>query len=115
MSISCIPDLGSNIAQGLVRKPVSGSAGEAFSRRMIAHWLEDIEAFEAISQDADTRRIFLRMSAMSKGGSMPSFLNELARERGLDEETKGQLAEIAADRTFLLAVEEYLRRTHRCH
>ena len=82
---------------------------------MTTHWLEDIEAFEAISQDAETRRIFLRMSALSKAGSLPGFLDELARERGLDDETKGQLAEIAADRTFLLAVEEYLRRTQRCH
>jgi len=62
---------------------------------MITHWLEDIEAFEAISQDAEARRIFLRMSAMSKGGTLPCFLDELAKERGLDEETKGQLAEIA--------------------
>ncbi|HUZ99372.1 MAG TPA: hypothetical protein VMU74_08430 [Gaiellaceae bacterium] len=82
---------------------------------MTAHWLEDIEAFEAISQDADTRRIVLRMSALSKGGSIPGFLDELARERGLDDETKGQLREIASDRTFLLAVEEYLRRTHPIH
>ncbi len=82
---------------------------------MLAHWLEDIEAFEAISQDADTRRIFLRMSALSRGGSLPIFLNELAQERGLDDETKCQLFEIASDRAFLLAVEEYLRRTHRIH
>jgi hypothetical protein len=80
-----------------------------------AHWLEDIEAFEAISQDAETRRIFLRMSALSKGGSIPSFLEALASERCLDDETKGQLLEIASDRTFLLAVEEYMRRTQRVH
>jgi hypothetical protein len=80
-----------------------------------AHWLEDIEAFEAISQDAETRRLFLRMSALSKGGSIPSFLEELAHDRGLDDETKGQLLEIASDRTFLLAVEEYMRRTQRAH
>ena len=82
---------------------------------MLAHWLEDIEAFEAISQDADTRRIFLRMSALARGGSLPTFLNELARERGLDDETKSQVVEIASDRAFLLAVEEYLRRTDRVH
>src|SRR5581483_653012 len=106
MCISCIPDLGANIA-------VSGCRTTPFSPRMLAHWLEDIEAFEAISQDADTRRIFLRMSALSRGGSLPIFLNELAQERGLDDETKCQLFEIASDRAFLLAVEEYLRRTHR--
>ena len=82
---------------------------------MTAHWLEDIEAFEAISQDAETRRIFLRMSALSHGGSLPRFLDALAHERGLDDEMKGQLAEIAADRGFLLAVEEYLRRTRIAH
>ena len=82
---------------------------------MLANWLEDIEAFEAISQDAETRRIFLRMSALSSGGSLPTFLNELAHERGLDDETKSQLLEIASDRTFLLAVEEYMRRTQRVH
>jgi hypothetical protein len=82
---------------------------------MLAHWLDDIEALEAISQDAETRRIFLRMSAVSRSGGLPDFLCEVARERGLDDETKGQLAELAADRTFLLAVEEYLRRTHRFH
>ena len=82
---------------------------------MVAHWLEDIEAFEAISQDAETRKIFLRMSALSRGGSLPYFLDELAHERGLDDETKSQLAEIASDRGFLLAVEEYLRRTRIAH
>jgi hypothetical protein len=82
---------------------------------MLAHWLDDIEAFEAISQDAETRRIFLRMSALSRGGALRTFLNELAHERGLDDETKSQLFEIAADQTFLLAVEEYLRRTQRIH
>jgi hypothetical protein len=82
---------------------------------MLAHWLEDIEAFEAISQDADTRRIVLRMSALSRDGSLPTFLNELALERGLDDETKSQVFELASDRAFLLAVEEYLRRTDRVH
>jgi hypothetical protein len=82
---------------------------------VLDHWLDDIEAFEAISQDQEARRIFLRMSALSKGGAMPGFLDEIARERGLDDETKGQLVEIASDRTFLLAVEEYLRRTQRVH
>jgi len=82
---------------------------------MLDHWLDDIEALEAISQDADTRRIFLRMCAMSRSGGLPDFLSQLARERGLDDETKGQLAELATDRTFLLAVEEYLRRTQRFH
>ncbi len=82
---------------------------------MLHHWLDDIEAFEAISQDHEARRIFLRMSAMSRVGSLPGFLEQVARDRGLDDETKGQLAELAQDESFLLAVEEYLRRTQRNH
>jgi len=82
---------------------------------MLTRWLEDIEAFEAISQDADTRRIFLKMAAMSHDGRLPRFLAELASDEELDEQTKGHLAELASDRTFLLAVEEYLRTTQRIH
>jgi hypothetical protein len=82
---------------------------------MLAHWLDDIEAFEAISQDAETRRIFLRMSALSRDGSLPTFLEQLACDDGLDDKMKVQLLELASDRAFLLAVEEYLRRTQRAH
>ena len=82
---------------------------------MLHHWLDDVEGFEAISQDREARQIFLRMSAMSRDGSLPGFLEEVARERGLDDETKGQLAELAQDASFLEAVEEYLRRTQLAH
>jgi len=82
---------------------------------MFAYPHEDIEAFEAISQDDDMRRIFLRLSALARGGSLPTFLNELALERGLDDETKDQVFEIASEPTFLLAVEDYLRRSHRVY
>lgn len=82
---------------------------------MSAHRLEDIEAFEAISQDADTRRIILQMPALSRNGCLPSFLEQVAHDRDLDEKTKGQVIELASDRAFLLAAEEYLRRTQRAH
>jgi hypothetical protein len=78
-------------------------------------WLQELESLEAISQDADTRRIFLKMAAMSHDGRLPSFLDQLAHDRELDDVTKGQLTELASDRSFLLAVEEYLRRTQRFH
>ncbi|MGI8421504.1 MAG: hypothetical protein ACR2MU_04470 [Gaiellaceae bacterium] len=78
-------------------------------------WLQDIESLEAISQDDDARRIFLRMSAMSQTGRMGSFLNQLADDEDLDEDTKGTLAVLATDSSFLLAVEEYLHRTELVH
>jgi hypothetical protein len=82
---------------------------------MLGHWLQDLESFEAISQDADAKQIFLRMAAISQTGQMTSFLMELARDGDLDDETKGTLAELATDNTFLLAVEDYLQRTQRLH
>jgi hypothetical protein len=82
---------------------------------MLGHWLQDLESLEAISQDDDAKRIFLRMAAISQTGQMGSFLTELARDGDLDEETKGTLTELASDNTFLLAVEDYLQRTQRLH
>jgi hypothetical protein len=82
---------------------------------MLGLWLQELESLEAISQDADTRRIFLKMAAMSHDGRLPNFLDQLAHDRELDDVTKGQLTELASDRSFLLAVEEYLRRTQRFH
>jgi hypothetical protein len=81
---------------------------------VLDHWLSDLESLEAISQDDDARRIFLRMSAMSQAGRLPSFLAELAHDRELDDQTKGHLAELAHEPSFLLAVEEYVRVT-RCY
>ena len=74
-------------------------------------WLRDLESLEAISQDDDTRRIFLRMAAMSHDGRLPGFIDQIARDDDLDEETKGHLTELAKDPAFLIAVEDYLHRT----
>jgi hypothetical protein len=82
---------------------------------MLGLWLQDLESLEAISQDDVTRRIFLKMAAMSQAGTTGDFLAELASEDDVDETTKGALAELACDRAFLLAVEEYLTRIQRLH
>lgn len=76
---------------------------------------DDLESFEAISQNDDARRIFLRMAAMSMDGRLPQFLNELDVDPEVDDDMKGTLTELASDRTFLLAVDDYLRRTQRFH
>ena len=76
---------------------------------------EDLESFEAISQNDDARRIFLRMAAMSQNGRLPAFLTELTHDPELDEDLKGTLTELASDQSFLLAVEDYLFRTSNYH
>jgi hypothetical protein len=55
------------------------------------------------------------MAAMANDGRLTRFLAELARDDELDDDTKGQLTELAQDRVFLHAVEEYLRTTQRFH
>jgi ParB-like chromosome segregation protein Spo0J len=46
-------------------------------------WHQDLESLEAISQDDDARRIFLRMAAMSHAGRLPNFIAEVAHDREL--------------------------------
>ena len=82
---------------------------------MLGLWLQDLESLEAISQDDDARAIFLRMAAISQSGGLSSFLSEVAHDEELDDDTKGTIAELAQDRSFLLAVEDYLQRTQRLH
>ncbi len=82
---------------------------------MLGPWLQDLDALEAISQDADTRKIFLKMAAMSHAGRLPNFIAEVASDQELDETTKDHLTELAQDRLFLVAVEDYLRRTQLLH
>ena len=82
---------------------------------MFGEWMDDLESLEAISQDDEARRIFLRMAAMSQAGRVPSLLAEIALDRELDDLTKLQLSELAQDRVFLLAVAEYTHRTSWLH
>ena len=78
-------------------------------------WLHDIESLEAVAQDEGTRVLCLRMAAMSKAGTLEPFIRDLARDDDLDDDTKGTIVEIASDEHFLLAVEDYVRRTTWCH
>ena len=78
-------------------------------------WLDDIESLEAISQDDEARKLFLRMAWMSQQGRVQPFLRELEDDRELDPETKSTLSELAQDATFLHAVEDYVLRTRELH
>ena len=82
---------------------------------MLAAWLNDLESLEAISQDDLTRGLFLKMASLSQKDRLQPFLFELQNDEELDEATKGMLAEIAEDPTFLLAVEDYVQKTQIAH
>jgi hypothetical protein len=82
---------------------------------MLAAWLQDLESLEAISQDDLTRDLFLKMASLSQKDRLQPFLFELQQDEELDDGTKGMLAEIAEDPTFLLAVEDYVQKTQIVH
>ncbi len=82
---------------------------------MVDLWLHDIESLEAVTQDEHTKRLCLRMAAMSQAGTLVPFIANLRHDSELDDRTKGTIAEIAADGNFLLAVEDYVRRTRYLH
>jgi len=82
---------------------------------MLDLWLHDIESLEAVAQDESTKLLCLRMAAMSKNGTLDPFIATMHRDEELDEGTKGTIAEIASDERFLLAVEDYVRRTDVAH
>ena len=82
---------------------------------MLAEWMHDFESLEAISQDEDTRRLLLRMAALSQDRRLAPLLCELAHDDELDDELKGTLGVIAGDESFLLVVQVYLRRTQVLH
>ena len=55
------------------------------------------------------------MASLAQTGRTSSFVVEVVLDRELDPATKGRLVELAQDESFLLAVEDYLVRTHRLH
>ena len=77
--------------------------------------MEDLESLEAVSQDPESRALVLRLAGMARAGTLEPFLDGLEADRDLDAETKETFAELAGDETFLLAVEDYLRRTTVAH
>ena len=75
---------------------------------------QDLEALEALNQDEASRQIVLRMADLARGGQLPGFIAAVDGDPELDEETKQEVRELA-DESFLLAAEDYLRRTRNFH
>jgi hypothetical protein len=82
---------------------------------MLGRWLSDLESLEAIRSDVETLTLVLHMAAMSKAGTLRPFVAQLHGDTEVDEETRRTFAELAGDESFLLAVEEYVRRTSVAH
>ncbi|TMJ96785.1 MAG: hypothetical protein E6G67_04330 [Actinobacteria bacterium] len=78
-------------------------------------WFQDLESFEAVAQEKETRGVLLRMAALAHGGRLGTFIDAVDADSDLDEHTKAWLRELAHDETFLFAVERYLHSCHRLH
>jgi hypothetical protein len=97
------------------RGAVTAGRPLSFNTYMLVDWLRHLESLEAISQDADTRRLLLLMATLSETGRLEPFLSELQHDAEIDDETRGTINVIAEDESFLLVVQEYLRRTQLLH
>ena len=78
-------------------------------------WVQDIESLEAVNQDELVRQVVLRMAGLARGGGLPLFVAAVGADAELDAETKAALLELARHETFLLACEDYMRRTAYLH
>jgi hypothetical protein len=75
----------------------------------------DLEALESASQNLAVRDVFLRIAHISGAGKLSRFLFELADSDEIDAETKAAFAEVAHDRAFLSAFDEYVHGTRLVH
>jgi hypothetical protein len=78
-------------------------------------WPQDLDVLETVSQDEVALDLFLRMARISRCGGMNDFLRELVESDELDSETKAAFAEVATNRPFLLALDDYVHRTRVAH
>jgi hypothetical protein len=76
---------------------------------------DDLEALETVSQNVAARDLFLHMAHLSDAGELNRFLFELEETDELDAETKAAFAEVARDRSFLTALDDYVHRTQLLH
>ncbi len=74
-------------------------------------WQPDLEALEAVSRNPGALEVCLHMAALRRNGGLEPFLEHVRDDGDFDQTTKAQLAELAGDESFLLAVEDYVHRT----
>ena len=82
---------------------------------MLCGWFTDLESLEAIRSDREALVLVLHLAALSKRGSLEPFVAGLDGSGNLDAEHRRAIAELVADESFLLAVEDYVRRTSVLH
>ena len=78
-------------------------------------WLGQLEALESITQNEAAKRLFLRMAHLSEAERLEPLLERLESTLELDEDTRSSVVELARDRSFLVALADYVHRTQVLH
>ncbi|MGH3007462.1 MAG: hypothetical protein ACRDOS_16425 [Gaiellaceae bacterium] len=78
---------------------------------MVGSWY-DIESLEELHQDEAVRDVVLRTAVLGRGGRLRDAVHA---DVDLDAETKTTVLELAGERAFLLAFEDYARRCRHHH
>ena len=78
-------------------------------------WVEEFESLEAVSQTEDVRALCLRLAALARRGGLDTFVRAVQHNDDLDAATKEAVVELAGAPSFLLAVEDYVKRTRIVH
>jgi hypothetical protein len=81
---------------------------------MVGSWY-DIESLEELHQDDAVRDVVLRMAVLACGSRLGRLRDAVEADADLDAETKATVLELAGERAFLLAFEDYARRCRHYH
>ncbi|MBV8396343.1 MAG: hypothetical protein JO064_08820 [Actinobacteria bacterium] len=75
----------------------------------------DLEALERVARDDTARELVLRLARLSEENRLGDFIVELSASDDIDADTKELCTELACDRDFLLALDDYVHRTSLIH
>ncbi len=73
---------------------------------MVAAFVHELDALDAIEEDADLRDVVLRLARLAERGRLEAFTRAVERDGRLNDETRAWLLAIARE-PFLGAAERY--------
>ena len=78
-------------------------------------WTQQLEPLELVSRNASARELLLRVASIAEDGGLEGFLAELARDDAIDAATFAAVEDVARNRPFLRALQDYVRATRVLH
>ncbi|HEX2045852.1 MAG TPA: hypothetical protein VHF23_09515 [Gaiellaceae bacterium] len=75
----------------------------------------DLESLEELHGEESVRELVLRLAVLARRDRLGHFVEVLRSDEDVDARTKQTVLELAGERTFLLAFEDYSRRCRHLH